>query len=245
MTYAPPPYTQPGYGSDPTNVMGRRIVAHIIDLIVIAAFAAILFLASARTIHDVPANYCADAANGHPKGCLQLGHTAYVLDGGRTGTSVLLVGGYWTIVGVIEGATGAFLGKRMVGLRVVDASGALPGAGRGAARGVLMLVDSTFCFLIGLITASVTHPHRRIGDMAAATFVVAKESVGRPISTSSGTYVPYAAPPAATTPGGFAPGTYGTSQPPFAQQPQTHTPAAEVPRWGAPTPPAGADQPDH
>ena len=48
---------------------------------------------------------------------------------------LLVVLGYWVIVGVIEGTTGAFLGKRILGLRVVGNDGARIGPTRGALRG--------------------------------------------------------------------------------------------------------------
>jgi hypothetical protein len=248
----PPPYSAPTVSGDPTNVMGRRIFSHIVDLILLAVIVAVLFFATANKIENVPTGYCTDSqfSSQRTHSCVQFGNTAYELDSGRTGGGLALSLGYWTLVGMIEGATGAFLGKRMLGLRVVNGQGNLAGTGRGAARGALMIIDSTFCFLIGLITASVTHPHRRIGDMAAGTFVVAKESMGRPIPTASASYIPYApAPqqqhqqqPAPTAGGGFAPGTYGTSLPPSAS-----TPAPAQPAWGT-TPqaaePAAQPQPE-
>jgi len=213
----------------------------------------------------VPNGYCTDSQFNDTRAhsCIQIGNTAYNTEGGRNGVLLLVAVGFWTVIGLIEGSSGAFFGKRILGLRVVGTDGHTAGLGRGAARGAMMLVDSSICFLIGLLTASFTHPHRRLGDMVAGTYVVGKESVGYPISKAPavGTYVPYAppvqqTPPAASQPtgGGFAPGTYGTSLPPSApvetpapfptppaDTPAATTPADDGPGWAAPTPPA--DQP--
>ena len=112
-----------------------------------------------------------------------------------------------------------------------------------------MLIDSTFCFLIGLITASVTHPHRRLGDMVASTFVVDRRWVGTPIPQPAATYVPYAPPPTQAASGGnFPAGTYGTSLPPSAPvatppaEPGTWAPPV-APSWGAPAPHAAPGEP--
>ena len=82
---------------------------------------------------------------------------------------------------VLQSITGASLGKLMLGLRVVDQQGNKAGVGRMLGRWVLLLVDA-LCFLVGLITVLVTHPHRRVGDLACGTYVVATGSVGQPIA---------------------------------------------------------------
>lgn len=258
VTYAPPPYTPPAAAlADPTAVMGRRVVAHLIDLILISALGAVLFFATADKITGVPEGYCTESQYSpqRTRSCVQIGDTAYQLGGGRNASNLLYIGGAWTLVGLIEGATGAFIGKRLLGLRVVGADGNLAGAGRGAVRGVMMLVDLT-CFAIGLFIAAFTKPHRRLGDMVGGTYVVGKDSVGRPIpgSPASGSYVPYAPPmqspgAGAGTGGGFTPGTYGTSLPPSAPAPtpQSQEPAQSEPQhptaWGTPPEPAPQAQP--
>jgi uncharacterized RDD family membrane protein YckC len=231
VTYYPPPASAPAF-TDPTNVMGRRIGAYIVDWIPFLIITLFLVLGSSRKITNVPVGYCG-SGDTRIGGCVEIGNTAYIIKGGGTGLGLVIGLVYWTIIGMIEGTTGAFLGKRMFGLRVIGADGNLAGLGRGAARGALMVIDAVLCFLIGLLTASLTHPHRRLGDMAATTFVVGKESAGRPVMLTPGAYRPtqYQAPVMPPpTQFGPPPGTYGTSQPPFA---------SDMPAWGA-TPAAAA-----
>src|SRR5437762_10309677 len=60
------------------------------------------------------------------------------------------------------------------------------------------------CFLIGLVTTLVTHPHRRVGDLVCGTYVVATASVGEPVPVA---YPPpgFGAPP----PPGYGPAVAG------------------------------------
>jgi hypothetical protein len=139
---------------------------------------------------------------------------------------------------VLQGITGASLGKLIMGLRVVDSQGAPCGMGRAFVRWILLIVD-TICGVLGLIVAGLTHPHRRIGDMIGGTYVVGQENEGRPLVAA--VYPPanqYAypqgapewAPPGAQPP---APG-WGTAPPPAWGTP----PAEQPPVWGAPPPSA-------
>lgn len=257
----PPPYSPPpAMVADPTAVMGRRVVAYLIDGIIVFVLFVVLFLATANKVTGVPTGYCTDAQYELQRSgsCVQIGNTAYDTGGGANGILFLTSFGYWTIVGLIEGSTGAFLGKRIMGLRVVGADGNLAGPGRGAARGAMLLIDS-IC-LVGFFVAAFTRPHRRLGDMAAGTYVIGKDYAGHPIgSAAPSSYIPYAPPTTQSQPtGGFAPGTYGTSLPPSATAPTpvadaptpttpttptaAPTPADEAPGWAAPTPPAEEQQ---
>lgn len=117
---------------------------------------------------------------------------------------------------VLQGLTGFTVGKALTGLRVVRDDGRKPGLGWAALRWLLLLVDA-FC-LLGLIVAAVSRGHRRIGDMAAGTYVVRRADAGRPV------VLPGPA-PAVTTWGGVAgqPGWAPTSFPPPA--------AVDGPQW--------------
>src|SRR3954451_12032350 len=183
MTYAPPSNVPARHG-DPTDVMGRRILAHIVDLVIVVVIAGLLFFATAQRTTGVPSDYCTAKVYQFERtySCVNFGNTAYRTNGSTTLLLLAVVLGYWIVVGMVEGATGAFVGKRMAGLRVVRDDGARAGVGKGSLRGFLMLVDSMFCFLVGLSVASVSPPPRRIGDMAATTFVVSKESAGHRVA---------------------------------------------------------------
>lgn len=128
---------------------------------------------------------------------------------------------------LLQGITGATLGKRALGLRVVGEDGEILGFWRQALRTLLLLtVDGQF--FIGLILACITQGHRRLGDMAAKSYVVRKESVGTPIVVppKPGAYLP---PPGYGAPGYGAPG-YG---PPGYPAPPPPAPAASAdgPHW--------------
>jgi uncharacterized RDD family membrane protein YckC len=70
---------------------------------------------------------------------------------------------------------GQTLGKRLVGLRVIDARGMRLQVSQIAIRNVLRLVDSLpYFYLVGGIAAFVSRKNQRLGDLAANT-VVARE----------------------------------------------------------------------
>lgn len=226
MAYGPPPTF------DPTNVMGRRIAAWAIDALIPAVIALAvgwsIFVGSATKFSSEPQGFCTEIHVQQPgTACVQLGNDVYV------GTSddahrAFEVGGLIYLVGavnlfIVQGLTGAAIGKHMLGLRVVRADGSLVGFGWNALRTLLLVVDQFFCALPGIVTAGVTHPHRRVGDFAAGTFVVAKQSVGMPIG---GVPAGSGYPPPWTPPGGPV----GWGPPPGATQP------GGAPQWGAPAP---------
>jgi uncharacterized RDD family membrane protein YckC len=77
--------------------------------------------------------------------------------------------GYYVIC---EALTGATLGKRMVGIRVVGEDGEHPTLGAAVVRNLLRLVDSLFFYLVGAIFALTSPLGQRLGDRAAHTVVV-------------------------------------------------------------------------
>jgi uncharacterized RDD family membrane protein YckC len=84
---------------------------------------------------------------------------------------------------LMEGLSGASPGKHMTGLRVVTREGTRAGLGPAIVRWLVFAVDGPLSlFLCGIITSSVSAGHRRLGDMAASTFVVGRPDVGRPIA---------------------------------------------------------------
>jgi len=73
---------------------------------------------------------------------------------------------------VMEGATGATLGKRALGLKVVKVDGSAPGWQAAIVRNLLRLVDGLFFYLVGAIVVWISKSRQRLGDMAAHTIVV-------------------------------------------------------------------------
>jgi uncharacterized RDD family membrane protein YckC len=82
---------------------------------------------------------------------------------------VLLALGYYV---VCEAATGATLGKRMVGIHVVGEDGEHLTFGAAVIRNLLRLVDCLFFYLVGAIFALTSQQGQRLGDRAAHTLVV-------------------------------------------------------------------------
>ena len=71
----------------------------------------------------------------------------------------------------------------MTGLRVVTPEGEKPGLGRALVRWAVFAVDGPLSlFICGIVTSSVSAGHRRLGDMAAGTYVIGKADVGRPVA---------------------------------------------------------------
>jgi uncharacterized RDD family membrane protein YckC len=71
-----------------------------------------------------------------------------------------------------EAYTGMTLGKRIVGIRVVEEDGSELRFGAAVVRNLLRLVDGLFLYLIGAIFAFSSPRGQRIGDRAAHTVVV-------------------------------------------------------------------------
>jgi uncharacterized RDD family membrane protein YckC len=90
--------------------------------------------------------------------------------GGKAAWLLLALGvGYYVLC---EAATGATLGKRMVGIHVVGEDGEHLTFEASLVRNLLRLVDCLFFYLVGGIFA-LTSPHgQRLGDRAAHTLVV-------------------------------------------------------------------------
>jgi uncharacterized RDD family membrane protein YckC len=89
------------------------------------------------------------------------------------GTAILA----WLALGlgyyiVCEFATGMTLGKRIVGIRVVDEDEEHLTLGAAVVRNLLRLVDGLFFYLVGGIFALTSSRGQRLGDRAAHTLVV-------------------------------------------------------------------------
>ena len=221
--------------SDPTAVMGRRILAWILDLLLFAAVVLGVFAALAAPV-DIPEGFVLDACerlqaldSDEASGCIELGDTAYITSTADTGIQTLTSFGYLAFFVVLQGVTGGSPGKLLTGLRVVDEEGRRAGVGRSLVRTLLWVVDGApwFLPLVGFITGLTSTGHRRVGDLAAKTYVVSRAAVGAP---------PF--PPAVAQFG--AP----TWSPPTATDAPTPwdaaAPAAAPPPAGPPTAPAAA-----
>lgn len=261
--------------ADPTKVMGRRVLAYLVDSLIglLIALAVIVpyFHSHVDTVHypsaDAASDGCysinratwhrvEDDANGNGNlflersahYCIPLGETGYQFDGhdiaaAQVPITLLSLLPAVAIYVVLQGLTGWTPGKLLLGLRVVREDGQPPGLGWALLRWLLLHTIDGLCF-IGFFVALSSKGHRRLGDMAASTFVVRKRFAGAPIQvpgmgTAAPPYQftapgPYAGPPAAG-----APNPYGRYPADPAGAPP---PPAGAPAWGpAATPPPAAD----
>ena len=166
-----------------TSVVGRRVGAFLIDsLITAAAYFALFFLLAERQAVE-PA--------GGINATLTVSDTVYAITGGQAALFFLIcLAGWLAYWAVLPGVRGFTLGKLTAGIRVVGADGRLPaGIGRNVLRQLMWIVDD-FPYLVpglvGFITALATPGHRRVGDMAAGTYVVRKDAAGRPLQPVAG-----------------------------------------------------------
>jgi uncharacterized RDD family membrane protein YckC len=190
----------PWYGNrDSTAVLGRRYGAFFIDLVVCVIAFAVLFMAFAtqRTVAETlrlpgchyATNSSASDSNRQiecdNRAVFRVGDTVYEAEVGPTFGLFLL---FTLLVFMLpEALAGASLGKLMTGIRVVRPDGSHIGIGRSLLRWLLFWVDGPLTlFLCGIITSAVSRGHRRLGDMAADSYVVGKADAGRPVSLPPG-----------------------------------------------------------
>ncbi len=166
-----------------TKTIGRRIGAFVIDVII--AWIVVIVVGSflLQTV-EVPAgglgvDACELIADEYPI-CFNVNDDYYVGDNGDLGVLVAVGLAAWLLLRVIpQGLNGRTPGKKLLGIKVVNAEGEPPGIGRSLLREVLWVIDSLpFLYLVGLITAAATKKNQRVGDMVAGTFVVRADSVG-------------------------------------------------------------------
>ena len=205
--------------SDPTAVFGRRVVATILDTILIAV-PTIMAITSQLEYVKVPSgtgsNVCDAFLARNGGSCFNLNDTVYFNDSGASPLNFLGFGLALLIFVVLQGLTGWTPGKLVTGLRTVKADGSIVGIPKAFVRWILLIVDGQPCGLplVGFITGLTTQGHRRVGDMAAKTFVVTRAALGSPI----------------VVPGMTAP-------PPPGEAWGSPAPAAN--EWATPAPPAG------
>lgn len=174
---------------DPTNVRGRRIGAVFIDFALLLIPQLLIASASLEKRTDVTS---CDQIEASLKSCFALNDEVYAATGGRLVgwqmLSALVAVAYYVI---LQGMTGWTIGKRLVGIRVVDANGAICGIPRGFVRYLPLLIPALIPavgpfigFLIALaefILILAHRRHQRMGDLMAKTFVVRQDAVGQAV----------------------------------------------------------------
>jgi uncharacterized RDD family membrane protein YckC len=136
------------------HVTGRRVVATLIDGLILGSAYWLLALA----FGDIRAE--GEAAN-----------FVSNLPGWASVAYGLFVIGYYVL---LEGYRGQTVGKMATGIKVVtEATGQTPpGLAAAAIRTVLRLIDGLFSYLVAFVTVLASGKRQRLGDMAAHTLVV-------------------------------------------------------------------------
>ena len=138
--------------ADPTDVVGRRVGAALIDFVVLFVF----FLVLAALLGDTESGDGGVSAN---------------LEGAGFLVWIAVSLAYY---GVLEAINGQTVGKRLLGIRVTDDDGTTaPTARQVVIRTLLRLVDGIAFYAVALAVVLATGERRqRIGDLAASTVVV-------------------------------------------------------------------------
>jgi len=188
--YGTAPPVAYGYGPprDATAVMGRRYGAFFIDLAITMVVFSMLFFAFAQR-HSIAEMERVPGCHRTSQNMIQcdnrqvvtVGDTVY--EAGSGGLLLAEVAFTFLYFCVLTGLTGFTLGKAATGIRVVRADGSVVGVGHSLIRWILWLIDGPLTlFLCGIITSATSRGHRRLGDMAAQSYVVGKDDAGRPIT---------------------------------------------------------------
>ena len=205
---------------DPTKVVGRRVVAFIVDSIILSAVSAAIFFAMAtksdsdtyealtedelRLPADADPETIRELSGENTYGNLELGDDRYSIVGGDFLIYLAITLGIGILYRwVLPGLTGWTPGKLLLGIRIVGEDGKFAGVLRNAVREILLIVDDFPYFipmLTGFIVAMVSERHQRVGDLVAKTFVVRKDALGQPVVAAA-----TAASVAASPPGGAVP----------------------------------------
>jgi len=135
--------------------IGLRFVAVLLD-------AVIVFLPLGLALGLMTGGGYAKSGDGYTNAGIDVGGNAFWL-------LVALGVGYYI---VCEAATGATLGKRLVGIQVVGEDGDPLTFGAAVVRNLLRLVDALFFYLVGFLFAAMSSRGQRLGDRAAHTVVV-------------------------------------------------------------------------
>ena len=208
---------------DPTKVFGRRVLAAVIDGLLI--FVPVILMVTSQfeyldtdALGGDPQAFCDRFLEDQGGFCVNtddIDGRVYFTDSVSNGATAL----YWLanagLLVVLQGLTAFTPGKLVTGIRTVGEDGRAPGLGKALVRWLLWVADGFpyFLPLVGFIVGLTTVGHRRVGDMVAKTFVVRASAMGSPIVVPGLT-----APPAPVAP----PGAW--SAPPPA-------PATDRPQW--------------
>jgi uncharacterized RDD family membrane protein YckC len=171
-----------GPTGDPTAVVGRRVVAAVVDWLMIAVPTFLVATGTLQYVQDPSPGFCERYIALTDGVCFYFGGEAYFSEGASLIPSAVgFLLGFGLLV-VLQGLSGFTPGKLAVGLRTVAEDGSAPGIRKALTRWLLLVVDFLPClFIVGFVTVLTGLGHRRVGDMAARTFVVRAGAMGAPV----------------------------------------------------------------
>ena len=155
--YMPPP--APVNETNTRNI-GVRIAAYLIDFVIIAVTQAITGFAAGFVVA-----LSAIASGGNPE--TATASTAVTVGLYFIGATIFL--SYFIIT---EAALGYTLGKKLFGLRVVNAAGEPISWGQSVGRNLMRIVDLLFWGLVGIVSMNGSALRQRLGDRVAHTYVI-------------------------------------------------------------------------
>jgi uncharacterized RDD family membrane protein YckC len=162
---------------DPTNVVGRRVAALLIDGLIVSAIVAGSWFALTK---EIP-GFCR-------AGGVEIGGDCRGFTEGSSGRPIwflIIAVTYLAIYWIIPGLTGTSPGKSAVGIRIISNTGGKPGLGKAFVRWLMLVfvdgIPYVIPYLLGFIMALTDSQHRRLGDRVAGTLVVDKSAVGQPV----------------------------------------------------------------
>jgi uncharacterized RDD family membrane protein YckC len=148
-----------GHGSmtpvnrDETKVVGRRVVQYAIDYVLAGIIPGLAYwLLDRGSLHWV---------------------------GWFVATVIAIVVYLWYWVLRPHSSNGQTFGMQLLGLRIISKDGGPASMTQYFIRAVLLIIDTIFFGLVGLITMAASRFHQRVGDHAARTLVVAANHARR------------------------------------------------------------------
>ena len=135
-----------GISEATTRVTGRRVIQYIVDYILAGIIPGLAY-------------WLLDRGSLHGFGWL-------------IATVISLAVYYWYWVARPHGHGGQTFGMQLFGVRVISKDGGPARTSQLFIRGILLIVDTLFFGLVGLITMLCSRYRQRVGDHAAGTIVV-------------------------------------------------------------------------
>lgn len=138
---------------------GSRIVAIIVDLIILSVVSFIIALPFGTLTLTFPFMFSYTRSLASSNAIFVPSEVLYIL--------LMLL--YFTY---FEGTSGQTLGKKIKGIKVVKENGDPPSFGDALIRTILRIIDGIAFYLVGFIVIQVSEKKQRLGDKAAGTIVV-------------------------------------------------------------------------